>query len=773
LEEFGDLVLFIDLGSLKDPLLVASATGVALGLPVNQRDPVPSLIAALRHRRMLLVFDSCEHVIETASALAERIFKEAPEVHILATSREVLNVEGEQVHRLAPLECPSEHTHPTAEEALNFPAVRLFVERATANQARFALSDTDAPVVAEICRKLDGIALAIELAAGRVSAYGIRGVATLLDQRLGLLWAGRRTALPRHRTLTATLDWSYDLLQELERTILRRLSVFAGSFTLEAARSVAAGDDLDDGLVVSAMGGLVTKSLVAADTSDAITHFRLLDTTRAYASQKLVESSEADRIAHRHAVYYRLLLGRIGTEAPGSGAELDRTGGMTEAWTGSQDRVIDNLRTALDWAFSHAGDGSLGVALTTAAVPLWTRLSLLEECRTRVNQALGALGTGVTRDPREEMRLYAALGASTPEALEMGEAFTKALDMAESLGDTEYQLRALRGLYFFHTGRNRYRAALPFAQRFHELALSRTNPSDRLFGERMIGVAKHFLGDQVRAWRHLEQVLTHSSTTDHGLDVIRFQIDSRLSARVFLARVLWLQGFPDQAVRTATISIGEAQASGHAASLCYSLALAACPIALWVGNLGAAAHYTTMLLDHSRAHSLTLWSEAGSRLQAVLDIKEGGLDTALTRSLSTTSAAGFTVELAEAFTRAGRIAEGLAVIEAGFDQSEAGWIAPEVFRLRGELLLSPGAPAAAETAESLFRQALDVARQQEALSWELRIATSLARLMRSQGRDADAIACLKPVFGRFTEGFGTADLISAKQLLDELSGASP
>jgi predicted ATPase len=440
-------------------------------------------------------------------------------------------------------------------------------------------------------------------------------------------------------------------------------------------------------------------------------------------------------------------------------------------WLADYAIEIGNLRAALDWAFSPSGDETTGTALTAAAVPLWMGLSQLEECRGRVKQALGALGTGGTGNPREEMRLHAALGASTPEASEMGEAFTKALDIAESLGDTDYQLRALRGLYFFHTGRNRNRAALPFAQRFHELALSRTNPSDRLFGERMMGLAKHFLGDQVSARRHLEQVLSHCATTDHGQDVIRFQIDSRLSARVFLARVLWLQGFSDQAVRTAAISIREAQATGHAMSLCYSLAFAACLIALWVGNLGAAAHYTRMLLDRSRAHSLTLWSGSGSKVQAVLDITGGDLDTALTRSLSTTSAVGFTVQLAEAFTRAGRIAEGLAVIEAGFDQSEAGWIVPELLRLRGELLLSQGAPAAAETAESLFRQALDEARQQEALSWELRTATSLARLMHSQGRDADAIACLKPVFGRFTEGFGTADLISAKQLLDELSGA--
>jgi hypothetical protein len=404
------------------------------------------------------------------------------------------------------------------------------------------------------------------------------------------------------------------------------------------------------------------------------------------------------------------------------------------------------------------------------------RLSLLEECRSRAKQALGALGTGGTRDPREEMRLYAALGASTPEGPEMSEALTKALDIAESLGDPEYQLRALRGLCFYHTGRNRYRAALPFAQKFHDLAARVADPGDLLFGERMMGVVKYFLGDQVGARRHLEQVLTRHATADHGWNVIRFQIDSRLSARVFLARVLWLQGFPDQAVRTAAISVAEAQATGHANSVCYALAWAACSIALWTGNLAAAARYAGMLLDSSRKHGLTLWSGFGSRLQAILGSKGGHLDTqdrvctpATTRSLSTTSAAGFMGELAEAFVRARRIAEGLAVIETGFGQSEAGWIAPELLRLRGELLLSRGAPAAAETAESLFRQALDEAHRQEVLSWALRTATSLARLLRNQGRAADAVVCLQPVYDRFTEGFGTADLIAAKQLLDELA----
>jgi len=522
----------------------------------------------------------------------------------------------------------------------------------------------------------------------------------------------------------------------------------------------------------------VAKSLVVADVSGIKPRFRLFDTTRAYAIEKLDVSGERERIARRHAVYYGNLFER---------AEGEAAARPTGEWLADYAREIDNVRAALDWALSPDGDGSIGVALTTAAVPLWMRLSLLEECRGRAKQALGALGTGETRDPREEMRLHAALGASTPEAPELGEAFTKALDIAEALGDTEYQLRALRGLYWYHTVIIDYRAALPFAQKFHDLAMSRPNSNDRLFGERMLGSAKHFLGNQVDARRHLEHVLTHYAATDHERDairfqdIIRFQIDLRLSARVFLARVLWLQGFADQAVRTAETSIEEAQATGHAMSLCYTLTLAGCSIALWSGNLTAAGHHTRMLLDLSKKHSLLNLVAVGSMYQRVVDLKGGDVDTGsppresgvneIARPDPNFRSMARPGELAHALVHAGRSPEELAALDEEIDRSEINWLTPELLRLKGELLLSQSAPSAAETAENLFRQALDEARRQEALSWELRAATSFARLLRSQGRPADATACLQPVYDRFTEGFGTADLIAAKQLLDELSDA--
>ena len=528
---------------------------------------------------------------------------------------------------------------------------------------------------------------------------------------------------------------------------------------------------------IDRLADLVAKSLVVADVSGAQPRFRLLDTTRAYVIEKLDESGERDQIARRHAEYYRHLFERAEGETP--------TRPMGE-WLADYAPEIDNLRAALDWALSPGGDRSIGVALTAAAVPLWLRLSLLGECGGRARQALKALGTAEPWDPREEMRLHAALGASTPEASEMGAAFNKTLEMAKRLGDVEYQLRALSGLSFYHNASGRFRTAQPFAEEFHALARRGSDRNDLMFAERMMGVAAHYVGDQTIARRHLEQALAQDAVSDHERDVARFQdvarfgIDLRLSTRVFLARVLWLQGFADQAVRVAEQSLGDAEASGHVISQCYVLATAACLIAFWVGDHVAAARYTAKLVDLSRQHALPFWAAFGARFEQVLVIKAGGLDSGSRRrggqdeavgpNFSFPSLAGLT-HLAETLGQAGRISEGLALLEAGIERFEPGCFTPEVLRLKGELSLLQGLPGAAETAEAHFRLALDDARERGTLSWELRAATSLARLLRRQGRPADAIACLKPVFGRFTEGFGTADLISAKQLLDELSGA--
>jgi predicted ATPase/DNA-binding winged helix-turn-helix (wHTH) protein len=317
LDAFAGAVLFVDLGLLTEPRAVAPSLASMLGLSVQSDDATPGVAAYLRDRPLLLILDGCEHVIEGAARLAADIFVAAPKVAILATSREALRVDGEWVHSLPPLALPPEDPRLTAAAALAFPATQLFVERALAHGARLDFGDADAPIVAGICRKLDGVALAIELAAGRVAAYGLEQIAAFLDQRLALQWRGKRTAPPRQQSLQATLDWSYGLLSELERAVLRRLAAFVGHFTLEAAQAVAAGAAVDPVRLLGAIDSLVGKSMVATRRSGAGMRYRLLDTTRAYLHELTTDADENADLAARHATYYRQWLEKTAASWPG------------------------------------------------------------------------------------------------------------------------------------------------------------------------------------------------------------------------------------------------------------------------------------------------------------------------------------------------------------------------------------------------------------------------------------------------------------------------
>jgi len=768
----GDAALFVDLGGIASDSeeAVPDALCVMLGGAAPGMSSRETVLDRLRGRRALIVFDTCEGVIDAAAGLAEALVATGPGVRVLATSRESLRAEGEQIHRIKPLLAPPAGLDLTAQEAVTYSAVQLFVGRVAAIHAGFELSDQQAAIVGAICRDLNGNPLAIELAAGRVEAFGIQQVADQLSTEFALTWPGRRTAVPRQQTLRATLNWSHELLEPVERVVFRRLSVLVGAFPLEAAIAVCIDDaELARADVADALSSLVDKSLLRT-VIDVSNRFRMVDVTRSYALAKLAEGGDERATRLRQAEYYLTLLKCAEAEAP--------TRPTTE-WLGDYAIEIDNVRATLDWAFSPAGDGSLGVALTTAAAPLWLRLSLLEECRRRVRRALEALATLPAPDPREEMRLHTALGVSSPEPPEAADAFTKVLDIAETLDDLEFQLLALRGLYHHGAWTNQFSAALSFAQKFLDLATSRSNLGDRIFGERLLGTAKLLVGDLAGARRHLEEVLVRSSAPDLETaavrfdDVIRFQYDGRVAARVFLTDVLWRQGFPDQAVRMAQENLAEAQAIGHAGSQCLALSLGSCSSALWVGDLGAAADYTRLLVDLSTEHGLSVWAPYGAKYRRVIALKGGNVDgiaktDALDGPLRSLTA---WAELADAFVKSGRSAEGLAVLDGFADQSyELGSFTPEFMRLRGELLLLQTTAAAAKPSEDLFRQALDLAHQYGALSWELRAATSLARLLGDQGRQSEAIDCLRPIYERFTEGFDTVDLITAKGLLVELSG---
>jgi predicted ATPase len=296
----------------------------------------------------------------------------------VATSREVLRIEGEHVYRVPPLDLPGPHQE-ESEIVLGHSAVQLFIARTRELDLAYSPHGENLRAIAAICRRLDGIPLAIEFAAARAAMLGPELVLSRLDERFGLLTGGRRTALPRHQTLRATLDWSYDLLPCPERCLLRRLGVFAAGFTLEAARAVMCDQVRDASSVLEGIANLVAKSLISRDGSASSGRWRLLETTRAYALEKLSESGETEQVARRCAEFFRDLVAPAmhGAQAPATAEDMAR-----------YVREMDNVRAALEWSLSSVGDAAIGVALTAAYLAVWSDLSPVVECRERIERAL-------------------------------------------------------------------------------------------------------------------------------------------------------------------------------------------------------------------------------------------------------------------------------------------------------------------------------------------------------------------------------------------------
>jgi len=624
LHKFANGVWVAELGVLSDPELVPVTVATATGLELPAGAVTPERVAtALGAKELLLVLDNCEHVIDAAASMAEALLSANSATYVMATSREPLRAEDEYLYRVRPLAVPAAGAE-DIEDLLRYGAVRLFVSRVRATDPHFAPDQRIAPAISAICRRLDGIALAIELAAARAAALGVEEVAAHLDDRFHLLTGGRRTALPRHQTLRSTLDWSYELLSEAERVVFRRLSIFAGSFALAEATAVAASGEIAAPEVVDCVANLAAKSLVMIDVSVATVRYRLLETTRAYAREKLAESGELGQVSRAHAEYYRDRLGR---------AQVEWETRPTVEWVADYGRGIDDLRAALDWAFSPHGDPSIGVALTVASVPLWRQLSLMEECRRHVERALSTLESGSNRDASHELQLYSALGASLMYAKgpvpDTAAAWTRSLEIAQTLDDTEYQLRALWGLFPFRIRSGEHRAALALAQRFCGLAATSADPADRLIGDGMTGIALHHLGDQTGARRHIERQVSRYMAPDRRSHAVRFLFDQRVTGRVFLARILWLQGFPDEAMRISQGILDDTRAIDHTVSLCYALCVAACSVPLFVGDLVAVERSVAMLLDYSAKHVLVFWHAWGRCLEGTLFIKRGDVETGL------------------------------------------------------------------------------------------------------------------------------------------------
>ena len=750
---YRDGIRLLDLAPINDPSMITAHLATLLELALHDSEPMNSLATALRDRHMLLVIDNCEHLIDTLALLSESILRAAPHVHILATSRESLRAEGEFVQRLDALDCPPPIAALDRNHALSFSALQLFVERAMASLESFELTDDALPHAIDICRRLDGIPLALELAAAHVGSHGLSGVLERLQGSFHLHTEGSADALGRHQTLRATLDWSFALLNSCEQTCLRRLGVFSGGFTLESAAAVIIGEQIEPGEVLSSITQLVAKSLLNVEVGDEQVFYRLLDTTRSYALEKLEQCAELADTRQRHAERCLVLMQQ---------AQHNWEAVPTAMWIERYARGLEDVRSALEWGLSANGPQTLAIHLTATSAPLWQELSLLKEHGGYVRKALALLEASPTPCPQVQIALKLALGSSCYHnqggTAETVDAFVSARSLARECGDVDGQLRALSGHMAVSLSCADYPMALQQSEQFDRLG-QHGDALLSLSAQRLRVLALHFSGDQIRAREQAEQVLQrmtqsgHLNRFTHGFGV---QYDQSVAALTILARILWLQGQPEQAWRIARQALDIAIQINHGTSICYTLALAGCLVAHYNGDTQTARDLLRLLLEQSQKHSVLLFYNWARRYAQLIDHvgvqaapKPG---TGLIEDLMVTLDSAFVDDAL------------LQRAEAG----TAGWSTAEIFRAKAEALLKADGPHSFAAAEALLVRALNVAETQGALAWQLRSATSLAQLYQRQGLHRQAHALLRPIYNRFTEGFATPDVIKARELLDGL-----
>ncbi len=746
-QSYDDGIRLVDLATLFDARLITAGMAMTLGISLTSPDPVDDLVKFLRDKQMLIVLDNCEHLVEAAASLVETILTRTRDVQFLATSREPLRADSEWLFRLGPLDVPPGHKELSARESLHYPAVRLFVERARLNHNQFELIDNDVVAVSDLCRRLDGIPLAVELAAARVGLFGVRGLADQLADSFSTLTQGRRTALPRHQTLRATLDWSYDILPEREQQLLARLAIFRGEFTLVWAQAVCG---LSPDECVEGLAELTAKSLVNVDTLRHPAHYRMLFLTRDYALEKLMSSHDHNHVARRHATTYLGVLQAAGNEISVR---------LADSW-------VDDIRSALSWTLSEVGDFELGMELVTASFGTALRIASFHERGLLLDQVVARMQALGNRYPVFELRLLVERisilqfdedkeGAAQPVA-------ARAIALAEDIRRENGDLTPLAEILITQVSIYFSEANVSEMRRYIRMVRALPLPDEmsqpvNIILERMESQTEHFAGNQDRSLVLIKKLLAYPP------DVLRARhftiadyVNPAVTGRIFLSRVQWLQGFAEEASRTALDAL---EMSWHLDAFvqCYVLAFSAIPVALWRGNRAQAEALTHQMKTIGMASSFAYWHTWGPFYEAVLGASDA---KALESALAVMTINSMELDHVPTLT-AYLPAAAVERIEAGF----AGWNRPEIYRLQG---VRSQAASDMTGAQTLFTRALDVAREQSALAWELRAATNLADLWRLQDRREDAYALLSGVLDRFTEGLEDTDALTARRLLIRL-----
>ncbi len=773
-DQFQDGAWFVDLSSLADSALVIQAISRTLGVRDTGERPIGELLQDyLREKELLLILDNFEQVID-AAPLVKDLLVHAPGVKFLVTSRILLRVTGEQQYEVPQFSLPDLRHLPPLEQLSQYEAVRLFIERAQAYKSDWTITNENAPAVAEICYRLDGLPLAIELAAARVRLLPPSRMLAQLNSRLTFLKSPARDLPARQQTLRGAIEWSYNLLSAEEQALFRRFAVFANGATLEAVEAVCASEEVGDAL--TGLESLVDKSLIRQSEARGESRFTMLETIREYAAARLEEDPRSSNAARRsHATYFADLTQSQWERLTGDGraAALSRLASD-----------IDNVRTA--WRYWVA-EGNLG-ELSKFTDSLW----LLNDARgwyqatvDLTTDLLNVLSSTVSTPERmrEEITLQTSLaralmltkGYYTQEA---EQAYTRALELSEQEGETPQLFPILRGLSTFYTYRGEVEKAARMGERILSLAEHFDDPSMRVEGHLILGTN---LANPRQGLAHLEQALAIYDPNRYREGRFRLGTNPGVACLTTSALLLWILGFPDRGRKRASDAIALARKLDHPFSLTYGLFHYGL-FYLWLREPEIAKARAEDLLAVAEEYEFPVWSTVGACLRGAALAATGSAEEGLTlirRGLNIYQALKTPLIFlplllfleAEACGLAKRPEDGLISLDETLkfvDQAPPISLSAEFCRLKGELLLAVSHDKQAE-AETWFQQALNIAAEIQTPMLELRAAISLTRLWREQGKAEQARQVLNSAYEKLTEGFTTADLKEAKALLEELA----
>ncbi|MBB3237467.1 ATP-binding protein [Phyllobacterium endophyticum] len=766
-KRYGDGVCFVDLATIGDPQLVDAAIAASLGVSGKWTNVLAGIVETLRHCEMLLVLDNCEHVLSTASAIAEHLGLALPNIRIIATSREPLRSRCENVYRLSPLPYPDGNGSTNRKDALAFAAVELFVRKAH-EACGYVLDDMDAPTVTAICRRLDGIPLAIELAASRLATMNLATLLGLLERSFEPLNSGPRKTLPRHQTLLATLDWSYQLLSADEARLLRLLSVFSANFFLSDV--IGVGGSIEE--IAACTENLAAKSLLSVAYDTGVPRYRLLDSTRSFAAERLIWSGEAADAQSNHARHLLRLFEQ---------AELEWQWQPRNQWTATYEPRFNDLLKAIDWTLGEGADPEVGVRLTSAAIPLWDELSTVAESRRRVERALQSVEALSRCDPAVKMKLIASYASGLNFSDHLGHeadaAWMDANQLAQEIGNIDYQLRTLWGLGILQSFTGRHRQAITTLRQFAELASGENERAVIAEGERVRLMAAFYCGEVRFAYDDLKKLVREHAATAKQSGVARFQMDRYVSIRVALAMTAWVAGDRSEATTALQDALDHSLALGHLVSHSNALAQAALPIALWSGETETARRHVEFLARNLTLRDIAIWRPVCHFYEGAVRSMDGdseGVDV-MQLAIRQLVANNFIVRvpvyltiLAEAALCHKRFALARDSLSFAFDRAERQgeyWSQPELQRVRGLLQWRDGDLSGAS--ETLLL-ATETARESGALFFRLRASTSLAELWSETNRHRAAADLLSPVCAQFDNVPPCATVAKARHLLDTL-----